>query len=217
MDPRLLAVAAEVRGHRHLDIGSDHGYLPRYLLETGRIAHAIVVEKTRPPYELSCRTLAGLPADVVLGDGLEPIDDARAATIDSLSITGMGATLITAILARYPHRLPPRIVVQPNDGAEQIRRWAIGAFHLANEQMVAHYEVVTLVRATERDPSYAAVPEHLAFRFGPRLLARRDPRLRTVLETQHARLAALPATPRVQRDLALVREALAFRPLPGGR
>jgi len=206
----LRAVANEVRGHRHLDIGSDHGYLPRYLLESGRIAHAIVVEKTRAPYELSCQTLAGLPADVRLGDGFEPIDASLAATIDSVSITGMGAKLITAILARHPQRLPPRLVVQPNDGAERIRRWAIGSFHIANEQMIAHYEVVTLVRSIEADPSYAAVPEHLSFRFGPRLLARRDPHLRTYLALQQARLAALPSTPRAHGDLALVREALAL-------
>ncbi len=210
MDARLRAVAHEVRGHRHLDIGSDHGYLPRYLLESGRIAHAIVVEKTRAPYELSCRTLMGLPADVRLGDGFEPIDDALSATIDSVSITGMGAKLITAILARHPQRLPPRIVVQPNDGAETIRRWAIGSFHVANEQMIAHYEIVTLVRSTDKDPSYAAVPEQLSFRFGPRLLSRRDPQLLAYLVLQQARLAALPSTPRAHRELALVREALAL-------
>lgn len=204
----MRAVANEVRGHRHLDIGSDHGYLPRYLLESGRIEHAIVVEKTRPPYELSCHTLAGLPADVRLGDGFESIDDALAATIDSVSIAGMGAKLITAILTRHPQRIPPRLVVQPNDGAEKIRRWAIGSFHVANEQMIGHYEVVTLVRFTGEDPSYAAVPAHLAFRFGPRLLARRDSQLRAHLALQQARLAALPSTPRVHRDLALVREAL---------
>jgi tRNA (adenine22-N1)-methyltransferase len=211
LDSRLLAVAHEVRCHRHIDIGSDHGYLPTYLLESGRICHAIVVEINQGPFELARRTLAGLRAEVLLGDGLEPIDVALAASIDSLSITGMGVKLIIEILDRYPDKLPSRIIVQPNDNAEPLRRWALGKFHILNEQMVkgfSHYEILTLQKSAEVDPSYLQIASNIALRFGPLLLKSADPILLDYLTQQFQRLSGLPKTPRVVNDLDVVQQAL---------
>lgn len=49
LEPRLLAVAQEIRAPTHADIGADHALLPRYLLLSGRVERVIVVEKTRSP------------------------------------------------------------------------------------------------------------------------------------------------------------------------
>jgi tRNA (adenine22-N1)-methyltransferase len=109
LEPRLLAVASEIKSHTHADIGSDHARLPRYLLETGRIRKAIIVEKNLVPFENATKTLAGLQAKIYLGNGVEPLNE----PIHSLSITGMGAKLMVSILEAHPDKLPDPTIM-PN-------------------------------------------------------------------------------------------------------
>lgn len=95
LDDRLAAVADQIKSTTHVDIGSDHGSLLVALLNQDRIKFGIAVENKQRPFDNSVRALAGLPAEVRLGDGLNPIEIGEA---DSLSICGMGAESIRDIL-----------------------------------------------------------------------------------------------------------------------
>ena len=52
LTPRLQAAASLVRGGGILaDIGTDHGYLPIHLVETGKIDKAIAADIGKMPLE----------------------------------------------------------------------------------------------------------------------------------------------------------------------
>lgn len=209
LEPRLQAVAQEIVAQTHADIGADHALLPRYLLLSGRVQRVIVVEKNLGPWENSRRALAGLAAEVRLGDGLEALEPAEA---DSLSLCGMGAQLMVGILAAHPDRLPSRLVLQPNGSALPLRRWALEAgYALVNEQMVQgfwRYSILTL----ERGPctAYEGLPLEPALRFGPLLLKARHPLLWAELQARQQHLAGLPPVEGVQQERAYLNQALAL-------
>lgn len=209
LEPRLLAVAQEIQARTHADIGADHALLPRYLLLTGRVQRVVVVEKHRGPWENSRRALQGLNAAVRLGDGLGALEPGEA---ESLSLCGMGARLMVRILEAHPDRLPPRLILQPNDNALPLRRWALKAgYALTNEQMVEGfwcYSILTL----ERGPctAYAGLPLEPALRFGPLLLKARHPLQRAELQARQQYLAGLPQAEQVRLERTYLEEALAL-------
>lgn len=192
LEPRLQAVAEQIWARIHADIGSDHALLPKYLLQTGRVERVIVVEKSAAPYECSRRALEGLRAEVRRGDGLGPLGVGEA---DSLSLSGMGARRMMGILARHPERVSARLVLQPNDSAEPLRRWAQEAgFHLAHEAMVEgfwRYTVLSLECRAGPDPAYRGLPQAAALRYGPLLLRGGHPLLRQELQAQCQHLEVL--------------------------
>ncbi len=209
LEPRLLAVANEIYADTHLDIGSDHALLPKYLLEQKQVKQIIVVEKNPTPFQNAKSTLGHLNAKTILGDGLEPVEQ----SVDSLSITGMGAKLIVSILTKRPDKLPDKIVLQPNDNAEPIRHWALEKYHLTNEQMVKgfwNYTILTFEKKTSDDPAYRGIPLEAALRFGPLLLKQKHSLLNKELEQQLARLSKLQKTVKVIHDIALVQKALEY-------
>ncbi|MGO2083152.1 tRNA (adenine(22)-N(1))-methyltransferase [Vagococcus sp.] len=127
---RLALVAKEVHeGAIVADIGSDHAYLPAYLITHQSIKHAIAGEVVEGPFN-SAKTLVedlGLTdkIDVRLGDGLDvinPEDD-----VTTITICGMGGGLIRDILARGLANKKvtgqERLVLQPNVGEELLRRF----------------------------------------------------------------------------------------------
>ncbi len=207
LEPRLMAVAQEIRAPTHADIGADHALLPRYLLLSGRVERVIVVEKNPQPWENSRRALAGLNAEVRLGDGLSVL---QAGEADSLSLCGMGAKRMVRILSAHPARLPPRLVLQPNDSPEPLRRWAISAgFALQNEQMVEgfwRYSILTLQRGT--CTAYAGLPLEPALRYGPLLLKARHPLLKAHLQERQRYLQKLAPVEKVRAELKVLGQAL---------
>ena len=169
LSPRLQAVADRVRGPRHADIGCDHGLLPLALCT--RLQRVIAVEKHAGPYETARRALATSSVDLRLGDGLEPLERGE---VDSLSVCGMGALNIRDLLQRGREKLPPQLVVQPQDNALPVRRWAReNGFHLFEESWVNGHVVLDLRAGAGPDPAYTGLPEEAEF-FGPLLLNNRE-------------------------------------------
>ncbi len=202
-----MAVAQEIRAPTHADIGADHAILPRYLLLSGRVARVIVVEKNPQPWENSRRALAGLNAEVRLGDGLSVL---QAGEAHSLSLCGMGAKLMVRILSAHPARLHPRHVPPPNDSPPPLRRWALSAgFAIQNEQMVEgfwRYSILTLERGT--CTAYAGLPLEPALRYGPLLLKARHPLLKAHLQERQRYLQKLAPVERVRAELEVLGQAL---------
>lgn len=128
LSKRLLAVANFVpAGRRLLDVGSDHAYLPLYLLEQGQITSAVAGEVVAGPYQSARKNAQNSSfADrlaVRLADGLaalEPTDG-----IDTVTICGMGGRLIASILenGRAELRGINRLILQPNNREDDLRLW----------------------------------------------------------------------------------------------
>jgi tRNA (adenine22-N1)-methyltransferase len=180
---RLQAVADFVTTRSLVDVGTDHGLLPRYLIDEKIVDRVIAIEKNSVPLENCRRALRGRNADIRFGDGLAVYDRGECET---LSLCGLGHRTIVSVLSKWRDRLPDQIVVQPNDSPESIRRWAFqNEYQLADERMVRgfwRYTILRLERTAVKDPIYAGEIEDIQFRFGPRLLSRGCPILLDELE-----------------------------------
>lgn len=209
-----------IRAEAHADLGTDHAGLPIRLVQTGRVGRCIGVELNAPPLELARRQVAraGLSAQIELrqGDGLAPLARGE---VQSVSMSGLGAGTIAGVLerGRQAGKLPPRVVVQPNDSPLALREWAQAAgYWLEAEALIDGYwpyPVLSLRQrdGSEADPAYQGLPLEAALRFGPLLLRERHPLLRRVLADAYGRYAPAAAPGRTaQRELDAVQAALDY-------
>ncbi len=141
LDKRLSTVASMVRrGSRIADIGTDHAYLPVYLVQAGICPSGIAADIRTGPLEAARRTVteAGLTDAIALrlGDGLAPV---AADEADDIVIAGMGGETIVEILsaADWVKDTRLRLVLQPMTRAEELRRWLLtNGFAITEERLV---------------------------------------------------------------------------------
>lgn len=123
---RLQVIADQVpQGARLADVGTDHGYLPVWLLQSGRINQAIAADLREGPLNRSKETAlhSGVMERISfrLCDGLSAIDPEE---VDTVSIAGMGGETILSILAEAPWtREGKLLLLQPMTGFAQLRGW----------------------------------------------------------------------------------------------
>ena len=138
LQPRLQCLADCVpQGTRLVDVGTDHGYLPVWLLQNGRIASAIASDINAEPLEHARRTAAeySVTLDLRLCPGLDAVAPNEA---DTVAIAGMGGETIIAILqdAAWDWR-GKTLLLQPMTKAELLRRWLTEhGFRIASERLV---------------------------------------------------------------------------------
>lgn len=158
LSTRLATVASFVEvGAVVADIGSDHAYLPCYLVHNGTVQKAIAGEVVKGPYESAVRNVRreGLSSAVTvrLANGLLAIEEGDA--VDTVTIAGMGGPLIATILDSGKDRLRgvKRIIAQPNIYAKAIRDWAIANEWLIVDEAILKedgkiYEIIVLEKGT---------------------------------------------------------------------
>ena len=126
-DPRLLsAVPYLTRGGRCIDVGTDHAYLPIYLVSEGIVSHAMACDINRGPLESAKEHIlaAGLENQIetFLTDGLQGLE---AFDADDVMIFGMGGELIIKILSAAPWVRNANIglILQPMSRANLLRKY----------------------------------------------------------------------------------------------
>ena len=149
---RLLAAAKFVRqGAYFADIGTDHAYLPLFLLKSGIIAHAVCADINEGPLATARKNAAeaGLLSmiDFYLTDGVAELSHLP---ITDYAICGMGGELISGIISRAPHlkQRGIRLVLQPMTRVEELRTYlAASGFSVVCEDYVTdtHRSYVILV------------------------------------------------------------------------
>ena len=138
---RLLCCASMVQsGARVADIGTDHGYLGIYLLQTGAARHVIACDLRKDPLENARRNakLFGVDGEMELrlSDGLEKI---RPDEVDTVVMAGMGGDLIQKILSQCPWRKREglQFILQPQSAGNVLRRWMCeDGFEIQREEPV---------------------------------------------------------------------------------
>lgn len=213
-DARLGAVLDLIRADTHADIGSDHAGLPIALIRSGRARRCVVVELNPGPLAHARRNVAAAGLNDVIevraGDGFAPLTPGE---VGSASLTGMGARTILGVLERAGERLPPALVLQPNDSPLPLRQWARGhGYHLKAEVLAPGFWTYPVLRVEAHggpDPAYADLPLDAALRYGPLLLHGRDPLLRRQVWEDIVRLTPLAAPGRpAQVELDVAQSAL---------
>ena len=138
---RLLCCASMVQpGSRVADIGTDHGYLGIYLLQSGAARHVIACDLRKDPLENARRNakLFGVDGkmELRLSDGLEKI---RPDEVDTVVMAGMGGDLIQRILSKCPWRKREglQFILQPQSAGNVLRRWMCeDGFEIQREEPV---------------------------------------------------------------------------------
>ncbi|MBR6376825.1 MAG: SAM-dependent methyltransferase [Oscillospiraceae bacterium] len=108
------------------DVGTDHGYLGIYLLQSGKCAHVIAADLREKPLASARANAAEFcvsgQMSFILSDGLHNIEPGA---FDTLVLAGMGGDLITRILAEAPwlEGGPYTLILQPQSAANDLRRW----------------------------------------------------------------------------------------------
>ena len=140
LQPRLQAIADLVpQGARLADVGTDHGYLPIYLLQRGQIASAIATDLHLGPLERGRQAARayGMEAQITfrLCDGLQAVAPEE---VDTVVIAGMGGETIAAILDAVPWSREKLLLLQPMSRAELLRPWLVDhGYAISYENLVA--------------------------------------------------------------------------------
>ncbi|MCC8138317.1 MAG: class I SAM-dependent methyltransferase [Clostridiales bacterium] len=146
LSKRLLAVAAMVTpGSVLADIGTDHAYIPIYLVENNLVPRAFAMDVNRGPLARAAEHIHGHGLDdrieTRLSDGLAALQPGEAR---SIVIAGMGGALTVRIL-RSGRRLfreeqgvcAPELILQPQSEVPQVRAYLEEAgFSVVREDMV---------------------------------------------------------------------------------
>lgn len=139
LDGRLSSAAKFVRqGARFADIGTDHAYLPIFLLKSGIIDYAVCSDINEGPLASARENAreAGVfeKIDFTLANGADALTDK---SITDVAICGMGGELIAEIVARAPHlrKKEIRLILQPMSKLAPLRRELCGlGFEIIDEQ-----------------------------------------------------------------------------------
>ena len=156
LSKRLEKVASFVpTGAVVADIGSDHAYLPCYLVHKGIASRAVAGEVVKGPYESAVKQVRteGLTDKITvrMADGLAAVEEGD--EITAVTIAGMGGPLIVSILEKHPQALKTvtRLILQPNIHAKAIREWALTNRWAIQDEVILEedgkvYEVLVLQR-----------------------------------------------------------------------
>ncbi len=127
-DDRLRTAASMVvPGGVTADVGTDHGYIPIWLLQQGICTAAIASDINRGPLDRARENarLYGVEdkLKLYLCDGLDGIEPEQNGVTD-VCICGMGGELIGAIVTRcaYVREKAVRLVLQPMSSGYELRR-----------------------------------------------------------------------------------------------
>lgn len=118
-----MAVAKKIPlGSRLADIGSDHAYLPIYLVSEGIVRSAIATDVNRGPVKNAEENIKahGFEEKISarLGDGMEGLDSSE---YDTVSVCGMGGELIFRIINNDDVKsLRPNLILQPMSSIEDL-------------------------------------------------------------------------------------------------
>lgn len=145
LTPRLQAVAKLVApGAALADIGTDHAYLPVWLLLHGRIRKAIAADLRQGPLDRARLTAQQYECsgDISfrLCDGLAGIGPEEA---DTIVIAGMGGETIAAIIdaAAWTRNERYTFILQPMSAQPELRAWLWrNGFDIQKEEIICEAE-----------------------------------------------------------------------------
>lgn len=204
---RLSRVASHVpKGAVVADIGSDHAYLPCFLVAEGLAEGAIAGEVVKGPFESAKKQVRqeGLEDRITvrLASGLAAIELEDGVT--AITIAGMGGPLIASILEQDKALLDgvQRLILQPNVHAKAIREWAAAnGWRISDEEILEEnskiYEIIVL--EPSEDPVAFGEKELL---FGPVLMAQRSPVFHTKWQREMAQWQKIVASMEANAEAA---------------
>jgi len=184
---RLKAVASMVTlGNVVADIGTDHGYVPIYLIKEGLIKHALAMDINEAPLQSAKENIATYDCEQAiktrLSNGVEAL---KANEADTVIIAGMGGNLIMKILSAGREVLvtAKELILQPQSEIAQVRCFLqANGYCIIAEDMVyedgKYYPMMKIVHGVMN------LTRDIDFIYGPYLLGNKSQVLKQFLDKE---------------------------------
>lgn len=176
---RLLKIAELVsKGKRVADIGTDHGYIPVYLLNKSKIDYAILADVNKGPLENARKEVRSNrleeKVDLRLGSGLEVLEPNE---VDEIIVAGMGGILISELLESrkdVAHSVE-KLILQPMQAQAELRKYLYNnGYEILDEVLVKEdfriYEII-IARYTGKNTD---IKNEIYYEIGNKLIDNKD-------------------------------------------
>lgn len=227
---RLMTAAALVtQGYTLADVGTDHGYIPIYLLQQKKIPAAIAMDINEGPLERAKEHIAlyGLQAYIQtrLSDGVAAL---KPGEVEAVLIAGMGGGLVMHILKNGEKvcQSAKELILQPQSEIEHVREFLREkGYTILAEDMVYEdgkfYPMMKVQYQGENENAQKASEVlKLSDLYGGLLLQNRHPVLKTFLEKEKLiytgikeNLEKQPESEKIRTRLAEVEDILHYNEL----
>ncbi len=153
LNSRLLKIAKMVnKGARVADIGTDHAYLPVYLIKEGIATCAFACDVADGPLENARKNINKTATEGIVlrkGDGFSAVEPHEA---DTFILAGMGGDLIVKLIDSTPwiKNSKYQLLLQPMTSVEDLRRYLCQqGFEITEERAVTSQgRVYTVINAS---------------------------------------------------------------------
>lgn len=223
---RLQTIASLVPPNTNMvaDIGTDHGYIPIYLIRNNIAKKCIACDINRAPLMSAKQNINAYKLthfiETRLGDGLSKMNPGES---DVIIIAGMGGMLMIDILNKDLGivKVAPLLILQPQLDVDKVRKYIHSInFTIIDEQMV--YEdgkYYTIIKATAgKEKPYS----HIEYLFGKKLMENQPAILKEFISKKTDELIKIQAnlkdkdTSHVQKRLEEIeKELLTYKEVLG--
>ncbi len=183
---RRLKIIADLvpQGYNVADIGTDHGYLPVYLIKNRIAKKVIAVDINEGPLENAKKTIKNYKLEnyiqTRLGSGLSPIEPGE---VDIVIIAGMGGLLIRDIFldSRNVVGTVNKFILQPMVAQDELRKWlSQNDFKITDEKLAKEgsklYEILVVSKGEMK------IQRNIYYEVGPKLIENKDPHIHEFID-----------------------------------
>ncbi len=202
---RLLKIASLVSdGKKIADIGTDHGYIPVYLLKEGKVPFAVLADVNKGPLDNAHKEVIQNnlldKVDLRLGSGIEILEIGE---VEEVIIAGMGGILISELLEakkEVAHNVE-KLILQPMQAQEELRYYLLNnGYEILEEVLVREdfriYEII-VAKYTGKN---TIIEDEIYYEVGIKLLENKDSLFNDFIEKKIKTYSCLLYTSPSPRD-----------------
>lgn len=182
--PRLNAILKLVPKCKTVcDVGTDHAYIPAYLVKKGICQQAIAMDLREGPLKRAKETVKRCNMEenvsLRLSNGLEKLEENEA---DVIVIAGMGGLLINEILSANAEKHKKALfILQPMTAEEEVRKYLEkNGFEIVDECLAREENKLYTIMAVKK--GYMKTENELNYYIGRKLFENNDPQLKFAVE-----------------------------------
>lgn len=193
LSKRLQAVADLVTpGYKIVDVGTDHAYIPIYLVEKEIVPMAVAMDINKGPLERATEHIREYKLEnqiqTRLSNGLQHLHKEE---VDAVILAGMGGNLIVNILSDNMEKTESlkECILQPQSEIAKVRAFLLEkGFSFIQENMVLddgkYYPMMKVVPPKADKKQMPVVWSEVELQYGKLLLEQKNPILKQFLERE---------------------------------
>jgi len=169
------------------DIGTDHAYIPIYLVMNNRCKRAVASDIRKGPIKVADKNIEKYNLrnyiDTRVGNGLETVRDGEE---DTIIIAGMGGLIISGILEEGFETVKKAnsLIIQPMYSIELVRKWLYeNGFEIYDERLSKEDRRIYNVLAAKWTGSVQK-KEEIYYYIGEKLFENRDELLESYIQNK---------------------------------